>query len=187
MEDIFTSLSTYGYLVLFAYSFGGGFIALLAAGVLAGLGELNLIICLFTAFIANFIGDNFLFYMARTNKAQVKQYFKKHRRNLALSHVLMKKHGSKVIFLQKYIYGIKTLIPLAIGLTSYNYTKFTIYNFIATIPWTLLFGLGGYYSGDAVVEYYKMSDNKFLPFIVFGTILLLIWFYFNKYTKKKPR
>ncbi|MDF1881871.1 DedA family protein, partial [Sulfurimonas sp. MAG313] len=32
MEDMLTNLETYGYVVLFLYSFGGGFLALMGAG-----------------------------------------------------------------------------------------------------------------------------------------------------------
>ena len=40
MEDMLTNLETYGYIVLFLYSFGGGFIALMGAGVLSYTGHI---------------------------------------------------------------------------------------------------------------------------------------------------
>ncbi|HHH72356.1 MAG TPA: DedA family protein, partial [Sulfuricurvum sp.] len=32
MEDMFSNLATYGYIALFLYSLGGGFVGLMAAG-----------------------------------------------------------------------------------------------------------------------------------------------------------
>ena len=124
MEDL---IRDWGYIILFIYSFGGGFVALVVAGILSYSGELNIIITLLVAGIANFIGDQFLFTVARKNKNQAKQMMQKHKRKIAMSHLLMRKYGSLVIFLQKYIYGIKTLIPLAMGLTKYDYKKFIFF------------------------------------------------------------
>ena len=90
-------------------------VALIAAGVLSYSGQMDLSFSIAVAFTANAIGDTALFYLSRYNKAQMMPYLKKHRRKLALSHLLMKKYGDKIIFFQKFVYGIKTLIPIAIG------------------------------------------------------------------------
>lgn len=98
MEDIINSLSTYGYIILFLYSLGGGMVAIIAAGILSYAGKMDLSTSIAVAFVANALGDSMLFYMSRYNKAQVMPYLKKHKRKLALSHLLMKKHGDKIIF-----------------------------------------------------------------------------------------
>jgi len=143
-------IEQWGYIVLFLYSFGGGFVALVVASVLAYHNELNIIFVMITAATANFIGDQFLFTIARNNKYQAKQMMRKYRRKIALSHLLMRKYGSFVIFIQKYIYGIKTLIPLIMGLTKYDIKKFMLYNFLATIVWTILIGGVSYFLGETV-------------------------------------
>jgi len=185
MEDMLNNLSTYGYVVLFLYSLGGGFVALMAAGVLAYAGKMDLPTAMAVAFVANFLGDTLLFYMARYQKSQVMQYFHKHRRKLALSHLLMKKHGSWIIFMQKFVYGIKTLIPLAIGLTKYEFSKFTILNFFATIVWTAVVGIGSYMAGNIIIQGYEaVAERPYIaPIILFGLIGGL-WLYMNKATKK---
>jgi len=87
MEDTFSNLATYGYIGLFLYSFGGGFIALVVAGIIAYSGELNIAIVLLVAGVANFIGDQFLFTVARKNKSQAKEMMKKHQRKIAMAHL----------------------------------------------------------------------------------------------------
>jgi membrane protein DedA with SNARE-associated domain len=186
MESMLSNLTTYGYIVLFLYSLGGGFLALMAAGVLAYTGKMDLATAMAVAFTANFIGDTLLFYMARYQKSQVMKYFHKHRRKLALSHILMKKHGSWIIFMQKFVYGIKTLIPLAIGLTKYEFLKFTILNFFATIVWTAVIGIGSYMAGNIIIQGYEaVSERPYIAPIVLFALIGGLWLYMSKATKKR--
>ncbi len=186
MSDIFSSLATYGYIVLFLYSFGGGFFALVAAGILSYAGKMDITISISVAFLANFIGDTVLFYIARYNKQIVLPYLKKHRRKLALSHILMKKYGDKIIFFQKFIYGIKTLIPITIGLTKYDFVKFSIYNLFSALVWALLFGLGSYYSGEYLLKVALfLKSHLWITPLVLLFMLYLLWFYMQKATRKR--
>ena len=186
MEDTFSNLATYGYIGLFLYSLGGGFVAIIGAGVLSFLGEMDLSLSILIAFIANTLGDFLLFYMARYQKSMMMDGLRKHRRKLALSHIMMKKYGSWIIFFQKFVYGIKTLIPIAIGLTKYDFKKFAILNVLSAAVWALVFGLGSYYSGSILVKAAEFIGEKpwIAPIIlvVFGGSL---WLYMEKATKRK--
>ena len=176
MEDL---IRDWGYIILFLYSFGGGFLALVVAGILAFSGELNIFVVILVAGAANFVGDQFLFTLARKNKAQAKQMMQKHRRKIAMAHLMMRKYGSWVIFLQKYIYGIKTLIPLAMGLTKYDYKKFILFNIFATALWAIFIGMASYMMGDLVytyIEEFKSYGLAVVAIILFGVFLL-----FRKY------
>ena len=186
MEDILNSLSTYGYIILFAYSFGGGMVAIIAAGVLSYAGKMGIYASIVVAAFANAIGSSFLFYMGRYNKQALMPYIKAHRRKLALSHLLMKKYGDKIIFIQKFIYGLKTLVPMTIGVTKYPQTKFYILNSISAIVWAVLLGIGSYMMGEFLMRIAAyFSDNTFLAPLILLSILALIWLYFTKATKKK--
>lgn len=172
MEEL---IRDWGYIILFLYSFGGGFLALVVAGILSYAGELNIVITLLVAGLANFIGDQFLFTLARKNKHQAKEMMQKHKRKIAMAHLLMRKYGSAVVFIQKYIYGIKTLIPLAMGITKYDYKKFIFFNLFATIAWTLIVGLSAYMMGELVytyIEEFKSYGIAFVAVILIGVFLL---------------
>jgi len=178
VEDLIRNGGYLAYLILFLYSFGGGFVGLVIAGVLSYSGDLNIVVTMIVAGTSNFIGDQFLFYMARTNKIYAKDTMKKYGRKVALAHLLMRKYGSPVVFIQKYIYGIKTLIPLAMGLTKYSFKKFTIYNVLATTIWAIVIGYGSYMLGEIILTYaeeYKYYGIGFILAIVLGTS-----YYFRK-------
>ena len=188
MEDTFSNLATYGYIGLFLYSLGGGFVALLGAGVLSYLGKMDLATSMGVAFVANVLGDILLVYLARYQKSMMMEGLHKHKRKLALAHIYMKKYGSWIILIQKFVYGIKTLIPIAIGLTKYDFKKFIILNTGSSVIWVLVVGLGSYYSGSALVKLAEMIGNK--PWI--APLILVVfagglWLYMEKATKKKVK
>ncbi|MEA2073625.1 MAG: DedA family protein [Campylobacterota bacterium] len=188
MEDTFSNLATYGYIGLFLYSLGGGFVALIGAGVLSFMGKMDLTTSMLIAFIANALGDVMLFYMARYQKSMMMEGLRKHRRKLALSHVMMKKYGSWIILFQKFVYGIKTLIPIAIGLTKYDFKKFAILNVGSSAVWALAFGFGSYYSGSVLMKVAETIGEK--PWIAPVILVLfgsLLWLYMEKATKKKVK
>jgi membrane protein DedA with SNARE-associated domain len=150
LDDILTSLATYGYLILGYYSFGGGMLGLIGAGILSSMGKMDITLSITIATVANFVGDTALFYLAQTNKKEVQKYLTKHKRKIAYTNLLMRKYGSWVVFLQKYVYGVKTLVPIVMGLTKYDFKRFTLLNIPASIVWGLVVGLVSFYFSAAV-------------------------------------
>jgi len=186
VEDMLTSLSTYGYVILFLYSLGGGMVAIIAAGVLSYTGQMDLTLSIIVAAIGNTLGDTLLFYMSRYNRPQMMPYIVKHRRKVALSHLLMKRYGDKIIFFQKFVYGIKTLIPLTIGLTKYSFTKFNILNAISAVIWAVGLGWASYTAGDPLMRAASfIGDNPWSMPLVIAVLFGLLWLYFQQATKKR--
>ncbi|SFV67605.1 membrane protein [hydrothermal vent metagenome] len=113
---------------------------------------------------------------------------RKHRRKLALSHILMKKHGDWVIFIQKFIYGLKTVVPIAIALTKYDFKKFAILNLFAAAVWALAFGLSSYYFGAALSKFAMfINENRWIAPLILVVMGGSVWFYMEKATKRKKR
>lgn len=187
MEDIIKELYVGGYLILFFYSLGGGMVALIAAGILSSSPDsnLNIGICIVTACIANIIGDAALVWVSRYNKSVVMPYIKKHRRKLALSHLLIKKHGAKIIIFKKFVYGLKTLVPLAIGFTKYSMIKFNIISVFGACIWAVTIGLGSYYAGTYFRKIFDIFDGRwYIVPLLLCALLGIIWTYFTFATKK---
>lgn len=188
MEYMFNSfinaVGIWGYVILFLYSIGGGFIALLVASILSSSiieNNLNIFIVIFVSFLANFIGSSLIFYIAKYQKRDFLKYFKKHKRKLALSYLWIRKYNIWIIFIHKYLYGIKTIVPIAIGLSNYNTKKFLFLNILSSILWASSIGLLGLLGGDSIKKLYINNANIF-PFI--GLILfVLIVILLSKLTK----
>ena len=155
MEEILNNLALYGYIILAAYSFGGGMVALAGAGILSALGKMDIGTSILVATVANFVGDSVLFWLAQTNKKEVLKYMRKHRRKIAWTNLLMRRYGWMAVFIQKYIYGVKTLVPIIMGLSRYDLKKFIFLNFFASIVWGLVIGLGSYWFSAAVRAWFS--------------------------------
>jgi membrane protein DedA with SNARE-associated domain len=186
MEDIFSNLTTYGYIALFIYSLGGGFVGLVAAGVLSFMGKMDLWLSISVAFAGNALGDIMLFWLTRYQKSMMMESLRKHRRKLALSHILMKKHGDWVVFIQKFIYGLKTIVPIAIAMTKYDFKKFAILNVFASAIWALAFGLASYFFAAPLKEAaIFIYHNKWLAPVILLVLGSLTWWYLTHATKKR--
>ena len=188
MNDILTSLSTYGYIALFIYSLGGGFFGIVAATTLSYLGKMDLTISMIVAFASNYIGDMALFYMARFNKSMITPYMKNHRRKFALSNLLVQRYGDFVVFIQKFIYGVKTLVPVAMGFSKYSFVKFGILNIFASAIFVGFVTAVSYAFSEPIIK--VATYVKEHPWIYPVIILAIgggIYLYFETVTKKKNK
>ncbi len=175
-------IQDWGYIALFLYSFGGGFLALAIAGAFSYAGDLNIYICVVVAGFSNFIGSQFLFYMGKYNKSYVEDMMKNHKKKIALVKVLLKKYGILIVFIQKYIYGIKTLIPLVMGVSEYNPYKFTILNIFASILWACVIGYVSFVAGEFLMS---IADKfQYLGLII---VFVIIYLLISSLAKKRKK
>lgn len=177
-------IQDWGYIALFLYSFGGGFLALAIAGAFSYAGDLNIFITVIVAATSNFIGSQFLFYFAKYNKSYMDETVNKHKRKVAMIKALLKKYGSFMIFIQKYIYGIKTLVPLIMGISAYNPFKFMILNAVASILWAIVIGYLSFTAGKILLSF--ADDFKYIGiFTVLIVLGILIYSFKGKKKVKK--
>ena len=186
MEFALDSLETWGYIAIAFFAFGGSLVIVAAAGVFAALGKIDLGIALTIATVSNFLGDMFLFYLARYQRESVKHYFQKHQRKIAFSTLLFRKYGDIAVFVQKFLYGIKTLIPLTMGLSKYSFVKFGILNLFASIIFVIVMGLGGYYASGFITNIFNhISDKPWIAPLILFSLLGGVWYLMERATKRK--
>jgi membrane protein DedA with SNARE-associated domain len=181
-------LKTYGYVILFAWSILEGEAGLVMAGLLSHTGDMNMYWAIFIAGLGGFTGDQIYFYIGRFNKAYVHRNFKGQRRKFALAHLLLNKYGWPIIFVQRYMYGMRTIIPISIGLTRYSAKMFAFINLISAWCWAAITIVPAWYFGEeilVVIQWAKEHWYFALPVgITFGGGIL---YYFHVMTKKKEK
>ena len=179
-------LKRYGYVILFAWSILEGEAGLIMAGLLSHTGDMNVYMAVFIAGLGGFAGDQIYFYIGRFNKSYVHKKFRGQRRKFALSHLLLKKYGWPIIFMQRYMYGMRTIIPISIGLTRYSAKMFAFINLISAWCWAAITIVPAWYFGEEILVVLHWAKEHWyfaLPFaLIFGGSII---YYFNKMTKKK--
>jgi membrane protein DedA with SNARE-associated domain len=186
LENKFVYLmKEYGYVILFAWSILEGEMGLIMAGLLCSTGDMNLYLAIFVAGLGGFVGDQIYFYIGRYNKGFVHKNFKGQRRKFALAHLLLKKYGWPIIFVQRYMYGMRTIIPISIGLTRYSAKMFAFINLLSAWCWAAITIVPVWYFGEEILELLKTAKEYWyisIPFalLIGGSIL----YYFHTATKK---
>jgi membrane protein DedA with SNARE-associated domain len=140
---------------------------------------------IFIAGIGGFTGDQIYFYIGRYNKKYVHHKFKGQRRKFALAHMLLKKHGWPIIFVQRYMYGLRTVIPISIGLTRYDARTYAFINLISAWLWASVTIIPVWYFGEEILKLLELAKEYWFIAVPFALIFaVLILTYFNKATKK---
>jgi membrane protein DedA with SNARE-associated domain len=184
----FGSLETWGYFAVAFFAFGGSLFIVAAAGVFSFMGKMDLTTALAVATVSNYMGDMFLFYLGKYQKKEIQPYFAKHKRKLALATLIMRKYGILAIFIQKFIYGVKTIVPLSMALAKYDFKKFVFFNIFASIIFVLTIGLSAYYTSESIITFFTViKEHPWIAPVVLFSIIGLVWFSMEKMTKKKRK
>ncbi|MBA1420235.1 MAG: DedA family protein [Epsilonproteobacteria bacterium] len=182
----FSSLETWGYLAVAFFAFGGSLMIVAAAGVFSYMGKMDLTTALAIATVSNYMGDMFLFYLGKYQKKEIQPYFAKHKRKIALATLIMRKYGVWAIFIQKFLYGIKTLVPLSMALSKYDFKKFGFYNVFASIVFVLTIGLSAYYSSEFIISVFNyIKEKPWIAPMILVVIVGAIWYAMEHMTKKR--
>ncbi len=178
-------LKKYGYIILFIWGMLEGEAGLIMAGLLSHSGDMNLFLAIFVAGLGGFAGDQVYFYIGRFNKESVLKRLRGQRRKFAFAHLLLKKHGWPIIFTQRYMYGMRTIIPISIGLTRYDARKFALINLISAWCWAAITIIPVWYFGNEIMVVLHWAKEHWYMAIpiaaIFGGGIIYM---FNNATKK---
>jgi membrane protein DedA with SNARE-associated domain len=182
----FSSLETWGYFAVAFFAFGGSLFIVAAAGVFSFMGKMDLTTALAIATVSNYMGDMFLFYLGKYQKREIQPYFEKHKRKLALATLILRKYGVWAIFIQKFLYGIKTLVPISMALSKYDFKKFGFYNIFASLFFVLTIGLSAYYSSEFIIAMFThIKEKPWIAPLVLFSVIGTVWYGMEHMTKKR--
>jgi membrane protein DedA with SNARE-associated domain len=178
-------LKEYGYIVLFIWSMAEGETGLIMAGILSHTGDMNLPTSILVAGLGGFIGDQIWYYVGRYNKSYVHREFEQHRRKFAKARLLLQRYGMWLIFVQRFIYGMRTIIPIAIGVSGYDKRKFAIVNFFSAFVWASITIIPAYIYGEELLTLLKWAkEHWYISVAILIGIFTIMWYY-NKESLKK--
>lgn len=182
MEELFIGwLREYGYSILFLWSILEGEMGLIMGGIMTHTGDMNYFMAIFVAGLGGFTGDQIYFYIGRFNKGLIQRKLHSQRRKFAIAHLLLKKYGWPIIFMQRYMYGLRTVIPMSIGITKYPAKQFAIINLLSAWVWATVTITPAYFFGAEILNVLEVSkDHWYFALPIAGGFLFAIHAYFKK-------
>lgn len=178
-------LKSYGYIILFCWSILEGEMGLIMAGILSHTGDMFWPMAVFVAGLGGFAGDQIYFYIGRFNKGFIQRKLYNQRRKFAIAHLLLKKYGWPIIFVQRYMYGMRTVIPMSIGITKYSARKFAFINLISAFIWAAVTILPAYLLGEEILQLLAAAKRHWYVAIpIAGAFVISIYILFNRLEKQ---
>ena len=129
--------------------------ALVLASIYAGMsGELDIYQVIVAAAAGAIIGDNIGFMAGRKFGLPLIQRYGRliglDDRRLAFGQHMFARHGAKIVFFGRFVAVLRIFAALLAGVNHYSWRSFLFYNAAGGVAWATLFGVGGYFFGDAV-------------------------------------
>ena len=174
----------YAYLVILVGTFLEGETLVIIAGALAYQGYLRLPVLVVCAIIGSLTSDQLMFFLGRKyGKPFLEARPKLHKRAMRAT-VLINRHETLLIFGFRFLYGVRNVTPLLMGIRGVNPKKFLILNTLGAIVWAISFGLIGYAAGTALDSFLeKMDQFHNIALIVLLALALgaALWYFLRKW------
>ncbi len=71
-------------------------------------------------------------------------------KRLLFGQHMFARHGAKIVFFGRFIAVLRIFAALLAGVNHYSWRAFLFYNAAGGIIWAAVFGVGGYFFGDAI-------------------------------------
>jgi membrane protein DedA with SNARE-associated domain len=169
-------LSTYGYPIIIMGTFLEGETIMVLGGVSAHLGYLSLDLVIICGFFETLLGDQLFFFLGRRHGKNMLSRRPSWQAPASRVFLLLERHQNLLILGFRFLYGIRSVTPFAIGMSNVSYLRFIVLNFIGAGIWAISIGLAGYYFGQVVESI--LGDIKQYEVEFMGTIVgvaLLVW------------
>lgn len=187
-SDIFSLLLQYKYLILFPIIAIEGPIATVLAGFMASMGIMNFFVAYVVILAGDMAGDSLYFALGYWGREKlIRRWGKFLGITVEKTERLEKhfgKHIGKTIIIGKISHVFGVVILLAAGLAKIKFRDFFKFDFIATIPKSLILILTGYYFGKAAIQSIKSFDAVALQTFFVAILLIVIYFAIKKLAGK---
>jgi membrane protein DedA with SNARE-associated domain len=169
-------IETYGYPAILVGTFLEGETIVLAAGYLASRGYLMLPWVAVCAFFGTWIGDTAYFFIGRRWGAALLEKRPAWRPAADRALRLLHRHHAVFILTFRFIYGVRTISPFAIGMSGVSPVRFILLNMAASAIWALLFASGGFLLGSALSAMIKKVERYEIFFLAgIAAVGMALW------------
>jgi membrane-associated protein len=160
---------------------------LFTIGVVAGAGQLNLVIMIVLLTFACLLGDWCGYLLGRRAGPAIfnrpdSRFFKQE--HLQRTNAFYAKHGGKTIIYAKFVPVIRTFAPFVAGVANMRFRSFLAYDIFGAAGWVVSMSVLGYLLGE--VPLIRRNFEKFVLLIVFVSLLPVIYHAVKGMLQRKP-
>ncbi len=159
-------LSTYGYKIIFVLTFLEGETIVIMAGIFAQKLNLHPFSIALAAFCGSFLSDQVMFSLGKYKGHSVLQHFPSLEKNVDKAAALFKKYDIALILGFRFIYGVRNVTPILLGISGVSHLKFFALNIVGASVWALSFAYGGYYAREAFLDTMDILGHGIFYFII---------------------
>lgn len=150
LDNIGQLISTYGYAAVAVGTFFEGETVLVIASVAAQGGYLELPWVILAAFLGTLAGDQLYFHIGRAKGDVVLDQRPAWRARAERVFGLLERHQVKLILGYRFLYGLRTVIPFAIGAGGVGPWRFLLLDILGVGLWAIIVGVLGFLFGRAL-------------------------------------
>jgi membrane protein DedA with SNARE-associated domain len=140
----------YGYAAVLVGTFLEGETILVIAGVAAQLGRLELRYVMMCAFVGSLISDQLAFFIGRRWGTRWLARRPNIEARVARARGLIERHQIPITLGFRFLYGLRNVIPFALGMSKMNTTRYIVLNVIGAAVWAVALAAGGYALGEGL-------------------------------------
>jgi membrane protein DedA with SNARE-associated domain len=166
-------IAKYGYIGIFIGTFFEGETTVLLGGIFSRLEYMDLNRVILWAFLGTFVGDCTFFGLGRFYGRNIIERHEFLRSKIPLANRIIRKHGKFIIFVIRFLVGIRAVILILLGCTDIRLSRFMVFNAVNSILWSILVTLVGYLFGNVV--YVFVNDmNRYQNYIIPITLVVVM-------------
>ena len=177
LSDFAEDAAAYGYWAVLLVVAGDGVFpvlpgetAIVAAAVLAADGSLSLPLVILAGAVGAVIGDSTAFWIGRAGGGPIKRFVTRFAGadRLEAAERMVRRHGGALVFVGRFLPGIRIAINLSCGAGQMAYPRFLLFDVLGGIVWASQAALLGYFAGKV------FAGQLWVAFVVaFGVTALV--------------
>lgn len=188
--DFARLVSDHGYLVTFLGALIEGESVLTLAGLAAHRGYLHLSLLIALASLGSFIGDQVYFLIGRRYGKRLIARFPRFKPAIRRVDTLVVRYAGIAVIAVRFLYGLRTVGPIAIGASRMPWHTFALFNAAGSIAWSAVWLTGGYLIGEFV--HMLIGDVRHIELWLFAgvaaaALALGAYFHLHRRAPARPR
>jgi membrane protein DedA with SNARE-associated domain len=146
------------YFITFLWTAIEGESFVIIAGLLAQKGYLNIAALFMAAWLGSFAGDQIVFFLGRRYGKRILDHFPKIEPAVERAIGWLERYAVVFILSYRFIYGVRNVSGVAIGMSHLPWKKFAIWNCAAALVWAIAFIGFGYLFGDVIAHMHHKEE-----------------------------